>query len=122
MPGSLACKVNLSFSGSKIILDFHLVSLHCTVLNLHWRKRADQIYYTENQINEMRCINNSHPMEFVLHFRNLEKMEILYLQLPLLIFLCKYSANIFNIYDKTLTNVGFNIKLDHPLEPITCSI
>ena len=31
------------FGRLKILLAFHLVSLHCTVLNLHWKKRPDQI-------------------------------------------------------------------------------
>ena len=31
------------FGRLKILLAFHLGSLHCTVLNLHWKKRPDQI-------------------------------------------------------------------------------
>ena len=31
------------FGRLKILLAFHLSSLHCTVLNLHWKRRSDQI-------------------------------------------------------------------------------
>ena len=31
------------FGRLKILIAFRLVSLHCTVLNLHWKKRPDQI-------------------------------------------------------------------------------
>ena len=31
------------FGRLKILLAFHLSSLHCTVLNLHWKRRPDQI-------------------------------------------------------------------------------
>ena len=31
------------FGRLKILLAFHFGSLHCTVLNLHWKKRPDQI-------------------------------------------------------------------------------
>ena len=31
------------FGRLKILLAFYLVSLHCTALNLHWKKRPDQI-------------------------------------------------------------------------------
>ena len=42
-PSLWHAKQSFQFGRLKILLAFHLGSLHCTVLNLHWKKRPDQI-------------------------------------------------------------------------------